>query len=127
MSGAASYYSSVSRDASASLRSHEAAVADALVAGHSRPGEVDLHGVTVRDAVRIARVEVESWWEAQGREWAREGKAKAAGLRVVTGVGRHSESGKGKLGPAVGGMLVREGWKVEIGEGVIEVAGRVRR
>lgn len=126
MGGAASYYSSVGRDASASLRRHEAAAADALVTTQSKPGEVDLHGVTVKDAVSIARARVESWWEQQGREWARQGKVMGGGLRVITGAGRHSEGGRGRLGPAVGGMLVREGWKVEVGNGVVEVVGRAR-
>ena len=127
MGGAAAYYSSVGRDASTALRRHEAAAADALVTTQSRPGEVDLHGVTVKDAVSIARAKVESWWEREGREWARQGKVRGSSLRVITGAGRHSEGGRGKLGPAVGGMLVREGWKVEIGDGVIEVVGRVRK
>lgn len=128
MGGAASYYSSVGRDASASLRRYEAAAADARVDSRSKAGEVDLHGVTVKDAVRIAQERVEIWWEAEGQEWARAGKAMGGrGLTIVTGVGRHSEGGKGKLGPAVGAMLVREGWKVEVGNGVVTVVGRVRR
>lgn len=127
MGGAASYYSSVGRDASASLRRHEAAAAEALVASQSRPGEVDLHGTTVKDAVNIARARVENWWDREGMEWARQGKAMGGGLRVITGAGRHSEGGRGRLGPAVGGMLVREGWKVEIGNGLIDVVGRARK
>ncbi|KAL6714534.1 hypothetical protein ACLMJK_007959 [Lecanora helva] len=127
MGGAAAYYSSVGRDASASLRRHQAAAAEAHVTGQSKPGEVDLHGVTVKDAVTIARIKVESWWDREGREWTRQGKVMGGGLRVITGAGRHSEGGRGKLGPAVGAMLVREGWKVEIGDGVIEVVGRARK
>ncbi|KAL9131650.1 MAG: hypothetical protein Q9217_000461 [Psora testacea] len=127
MGGAAAYYSTVGRDASAALRQHEAAEARALVTGQSKSGEVDLHGVSVRDAVSIARERVEEWWERDGREWARGGKVRGRGLRIVTGRGQHSEGGKGRLGPAVGGMLVREGWKVEIGQGVIDMIGRARR
>ncbi|KAI4142243.1 MAG: hypothetical protein L6R39_005020 [Caloplaca ligustica] len=128
MGGAASYYSAVGRDATASLRRYEAAAADARVTYQSKAGEIDLHGVNVKDAVRIAQDHVEDWWEVEGQEWARAGKGMGGrGLRIVTGVGRHSEGGKGKLGPAVGAMLVREGWKVEIGEGVIDVVGKARR
>lgn len=128
MAGAASYYSSVGRDAAAEVVRHEAAVSDALVSKQSRNGEVDLHGVNVKNAVRIARNKVQSWWEGGAAEWARQGKVQEGdGLRIVTGVGRHSEGGRSKIGPAVGAMLVREGWKVEIGEGVILVRGRVRR
>jgi hypothetical protein len=127
MGGAASYYSSVGRDASASLRRHQAAEADALVTSQSTLGDVDLHGVNVNEAVSIARDRVGSWWEKEGRERARQGKVMGGGLRVITGVGRHSEGRRGKLGPAVGRMLHSEGWKVEVGEGVIEVVGRQRR
>lgn len=128
MGAAASYYSSVGRDASASLRRYEAAAADARVDMQSKAGEIDLHGVSVKDAVRISQERVERWWEAEGQEWARSGKAMGGrSLRIVTGVGRHSEGGKGKLGPAVGGMLLREGWKVEVGNGVVTVVGKARR
>lgn len=127
MGGAASYYSSVAHDAHAALRQHDSARANELVARQSRPGEVDLHGVSVSDATRIAKLEVEQWWEREGREWSREGKAMVVGLRIITGVGRHSDGGRGKLGPAVRAMLRRDDWKIEEGEGVFEVVGRVRR
>ena len=127
MGGAAAYYSSVGRDVSASLRRHEASAAENLVLAQSKPGEVDLHGVTVKDAVVITGAKVEGWWESQGREWARLGKVMGGGLRVITGAGRHSEGGRGRLGPAVGGMLIREGWKIEVGDGVVEVVGRARK
>ncbi|MCJ1463817.1 hypothetical protein MMC07_002426 [Pseudocyphellaria aurata] len=128
MGGAAAYYSAVARDASASLRQHEEAAAEALVASQSRAGEVDLHGVSVKDGVRIAKDRVERWWGAEGTgEWVRQGKVVGSGLRIVTGVGRHSEGGRGRLGPAVGAMLVKGGWKVEVTEGVVTVVGRARR
>lgn len=127
MGGAASYYSSVARDAHAALRQHDSARANELVARQSRPGEVDLHGVSVSDATRIAKMEVEQWWEREGREWSREGKVMVGGLRIITGIGRHSDGGRGKLGPAVRAMLRRDDWKIEEGEGVFEVVGRVRR
>ncbi|KAL8688871.1 MAG: hypothetical protein Q9218_005325 [Villophora microphyllina] len=122
MGAAASYYGAVGRDATASLRRYEAAAADAQVTAQSKAGEIDLHGVNVKDAVRIVHDKVELWWEAEGQEWARAGKVMGGqGLRVVTGIGRHSEGGRGKLGPAVSAMLVREGWKVEMGQGVVTV------
>lgn len=128
MGGAASHYSSVSRDAAAALREDEAALADAQVASQSKPGEVDLHGLNVKDAVRVSRDRVASWWEGQGREWARAGKVMhGGGLRIITGLGRHSAGGRAVLGPAVGRMLNDEGWKVQVGEGVVNVVGRARR
>ena len=127
MSGAASHYSSVSRASALAAAHYSAAAATARVDAQSTALVVDLHGVSVKDAVRIARERVQGWWGSGGQEWAREGRVLGGGLRVVTGVGRHSEGGVGRLGPAVGGMLVREGWRVEVGEGVVEVVGRRRR
>ena len=126
--GAAAYYSSVGRDAAAALARHEAATADALVSAQSKAGEIDLHGVNVKDAVRITRTRVQDWWDGGAAEWARRGKVHGdGGLRVVTGAGRHSAGGRSKLGPAVGAMLVGEGWKVEFGDGVMVVRGRARK
>ena len=128
MAGAAAYYSSVGRDASAELARRDAVVADALVLRQSRSGEVDLHGVNVKDAVRITRSKVQNWWDGGAAEWARQGKVQGdGGLRIVTGIGRHSAGGKAKIGPAVGAMLVKEGWRVEIGQGVVLVRGRARK
>ena len=128
MAGAAAYYSSVGRDATAQLARHDAVVADALVLRQSRVGEVDLHGVNVKDAVRITRSKVEEWWDGGAAEWARQGKVQGdGGLRIVTGIGRHSEGGKPKIGPAIGAMLVKEGWKVEVGQGEVLVRGRARK
>lgn len=128
MGGAASHYSSVAREAAAALRQDEAARADARVSSQSRPGELDLHGLNVKDAVRVSRSTVEAWWDGEGREWARAGKVmNDGGLRIVTGVGRHSAGGRAVLGPAVGKMLNDEGWRVQVGEGVVKVVGRVRR
>lgn len=128
MGAAASHYSSVGRDAAAALRQDEATRANALVASQSKPGEVDLHGLNVKDAVRVSRDRVEAWWDSEGREWARAGKVmNNGGLRIVTGAGRHSAGGKAVLGPAVGRMLNDEGWKVQVGEGVVKVVGRARR
>lgn len=110
------------------MAKYNAAAADALAARQSSESGVDLHGLGVRDAVRIARERVQGWWERSGRgEWVGTRKGGGGEFRVVTGVGRHSEGGRGRLGPAVGGMLVREGWKVEVGTGVLVVSGRARK
>lgn len=128
MGGAASHYNSVARDLSVSLERHNAAAAEALVMKQSRAGEVDLHGVCVKDAVRIARDQVEAWWGSERvGEWSRSGKIMGPGLQLVTGLGKHSEGGKSRIGPAVGSMLIREGWKVEIGNGLVTVVGRARK
>jgi hypothetical protein len=123
MAAAAGYYSSVGRDHDARAKGYSAAAAEAFVDAQSSSHEVDLHGVSVKDAVRIARERVTTWWVSLGdsRVEGRAGAGKA--YRIVTGVGRHSDGGKGKIGPAVARMLLREGWKVEVGEGVLTVTG----
>jgi hypothetical protein len=126
MGGAAAYYSQLGRDADAKARHADSVRADALVAAQSSRTELDLHGVNVKDAVRIASEKVAAWWEEK-REDRAAGRGIGGGFRIVTGVGRHSEGGRGKLGPAVGKMLMREGWKVEVLMGVLVVIGVVRR
>jgi hypothetical protein len=122
MGGAAAYYSSLGRDADVRLKSAESDAADALVSAQSSKTQLDLHGVSVKDAVRIARERVTAWWAATG-----DSTSLGGGYRIVTGLGRHSEGGRGKLGPAVGGMLIREGWKVEVGSGVLLVTGVTKK
>lgn len=117
MSGAAAYYSSVGRNYDSLAKTASSAEAEALVASQSTATTLDLHGTSVKDAVRIAKEAVTAWW-------ARNGSAEThGGYRIVTGKGTHSEGGKGKLGPAVGRMLIREGWKMEVGSGVLIVSG----
>ncbi|KAI9712842.1 MAG: hypothetical protein M1820_001464 [Bogoriella megaspora] len=130
MRAASSYYSMLGHDLSAQHSSYTAAAADALVASQSpRPNEeIDLHGVSVKDAVRIAEAGAMKWWDVLGEEKAVRGVGKElVGLRLVTGIGRHSEGGKAKVGPAVGRALVKQGWKVEMGNGIITIKGRTRR
>ncbi|KAI9727068.1 MAG: hypothetical protein M1834_008536 [Cirrosporium novae-zelandiae] len=124
----AAYYSSVGREHATKASALRSSAADALVASQSRSDQLDLHGVSVKDGVRIAKQRVESWWDGLGEDRAR-GWGGSAGreFRIVTGLGRHSEGGRAKLGPAVGKMLVGEGWRVEIGSGVVVVRGKARR
>jgi len=136
MSGAAAYYSQLGRDAAVHRATATSADADALVAAQSTPGVgCDLHGVSVKDGVRIARRLVEDWWRASGgrgvmgldgRVSGRAADGGGVGFRVITGVGRHSEGGVGKLGPAVARALGAEGWRVVGEEGVLVVVGKAR-
>lgn len=128
MGGAAAYYSAIGRDHIEKAKREASAAADALVESQSTADSVDLHGVTVQDAVRIANDRVSQWWESLGdAKYTNSGRELAQrGYRIVTGAGRHSRDGTSRLGPAVGKMLAREGWRVEVGEGVITVTGKVR-
>lgn len=135
MSQAAGYYSQVGRDFATMSREATAGAADAMVASQSVPGQVDLHGVSVKDAVRIARARTANWWRANGRRTMgldgrvrqedSEGSASAA-LVIVTGMGKHSKGGRGLLGPAVGKMLAQEGWHARCEEGMWVVTAKRR-
>lgn len=132
MGGAAAYYSSVGREFDAKAKSAESAAADALVASQRSRTELDLHGITVKDAVRISREKVTAWWTSDRDSRAYSGNQEGSGrggtgYKIITGIGRHSEGGFGKLGPAVGKMLIREGWKVEVGSGVLLVQGVAKK
>lgn len=129
MGGAAAYYSAVGRDHLEKAKREVSAAADALVDSQSTPTMLDLHGVSVQDAVRIANNKVAEWWDAQGdAKYIRGGNNPTRqGYRIVTGAGRHSRDGTSRLGPAVGKMLAREGWRFEVDEGVLTVVGVVRR
>lgn len=129
MNGAASYYADVGRERAKAAKAYFAAAADAHVASQSTSRALDLHGIGVADAVRIAQEKVSIWWESLGdAKYAPGGGGPARdGYRIITGVGRHSKDGAPKIGPAVSRMLVREGWKVEVGQGEAIVYGKARR
>ncbi|KAL2431763.1 hypothetical protein ABEF95_013674 [Exophiala dermatitidis] len=127
--GVAAYHSEVGRERAMAAKALQAAEADALVASQSTSTVIDLHGVTVQDAVRIAASKTQEWWDNLGEaKYAPGGGGPVrAGLRIVTGVGSHSKNHAPRIGPAVSRMLIREGWKVEIGHGELVVKGKTRR
>jgi hypothetical protein len=120
MGGAAAYYSSLGRDYHTRHKTISSIQADAIVSQQSSPQQLDLHGIGVADAVRIAREKVTAWWVSMGDRVGGYG-----GFRIVTGKGTHSEGGIARVGPAVGRMLIREGWRVEVGSGWLTVTGVV--
>lgn len=130
MGGVAGYYGQVSRDYYALSSAASAAAADEIAASQSSASEVDLHGIDVLNAVRIARERVEQWWEGLGENRANGrigANQRQAGYKIVVGLGRHSEGGRSKLGPAVRKMLTEQGWKNELNGAVITVQGRARK
>jgi len=129
MGGAAAYYSQVGHERLKVAKELSAASASAHVAAQSSGTVIDLHGVSVADAVRIAEARTKAWWDGLGdAKYASGGGGPArAGFRIVTGIGSHSKNHSPRIGPAVGRMLVREGWKVEAGHGEFIVYGKARR
>lgn len=128
MGGAAAYYSQQARDADALARRAQGEAADARVNAQSTKFKLDLHGCNVNDAKRITMERVTAWWHELGQE---RGDGVKGGtnshLKVVTGRGNHSEGGAGKLGPAIGKMLIRDGWKIEVTPGFLMITGLAHR
>lgn len=130
MGGAAAYYSQESRDKEALRMQENASAMDRLAASQSTALEVDLHGIDVVNAVRIAKGYVSHWWASLGenRVNGRVGvEERRTGYRIIVGRGTHSEGGKGKLMPAVSSMLRAGGWKFEPAGAVITVTGRSKK
>ena len=129
MKAAAGYYSQLGRDYNSNLHASSSSDADALVSSQSSSNMLDLHGVSVQHAVRISKEKTLVWWEGLGEQRVMTGGRGGVkeGFRIVTGLGRHSEGGRGKLGPAVVRGLVGQGWKVEVGTGEVVVWGVARR
>ncbi|CAK7235978.1 hypothetical protein SCUCBS95973_009448 [Sporothrix curviconia] len=95
---------------------------DELVDLQSTTTKVDLHHVIVRDGVRIALERTRYWWAHLGEDRVR--KAREDPLQVVTGIGLHSPRGYSRMYGAVGAALVRDGWKVQPGQGHYYVSGK---
>jgi hypothetical protein len=127
--GVAAYHAELGRERALAAKELKAAEADTLVVRQSSSNMLDLHGVSVQDAVRIANVQTQSWWNSLGdAKYASGGGGPVrAGFRIVTGVGSHSKNHAPRIGPAVSKMLIREGWKIEIGHGELIVTGKSRR
>lgn len=124
--GASAYYAALGHENRARSRMLQAAAADSYTAAQTTATSVDLHGVSVADATRIAQRNVEAWWEGLGdRKYVRGGVG--SGYKIIVGVGTHSDRGIGRLGPAVSKMLIREGWKVNVQRGEVVVEGRLKR
>jgi len=129
MGGAAAYYASVGHERAKAAKELQQAAANAHVTAQSTPTVLDLHGVSVADAVRIASYKTHSWWDQLGdAKYARGGGGPVqAGYKIVTGVGSHSKNHAPRIGPAVSKMLINDGWRVEIGHGELIVTGKARR
>lgn len=134
--GAAAYYSQVGREYSAQCHQARSNAADVLVESQSdtRAGLLDLHGVTIPDAMRITRAKTINWWHAIGMRGnmgvdgrvMRDAGSMSTTLRIVTGMGRHSAGGVSRIGPAVEKTLTRDGWIFGYNEGVYIVSGKKR-
>ena len=75
-----------------------------------RTGSIDLHFLTVAEAVAVAKESVAEL---------------GAPLRIVTGKGMHSDGGRSVILPAVRAALVNDGWNVSTFDAGVVVRGRL--
>lgn len=121
-SGVAAYYANLGRDYDEKYRHYSQLASNRLVNQKSSANEIDLHGVTVKDAIRIVEEAVNAWW-ARCEVIKERGEIKAVEcLEIIVGVGERSKGGS-KLGPAVGGWLRRNGWGFNEARGAFLVWG----
>jgi len=120
MGGAAVFYADLGHDYHSKTKEYDNIAAERYVTENSATGVLDLHGVTVQQALKIAKERTTQWWaETPPDEKGRGVKP----FRIVTGLGRHSKDGQAKLAPAVSKMLQREKWDITVGSGEIMVYG----
>jgi hypothetical protein len=121
-SGVAAYYANIGRDYDTKYRYYSHLAANRLVGSNSSRNTLDLHGVGIKDAVRIVEEAVTAWWTRV--EVIRErGEVKAVeSYVIVVGKGERQKGGS-KLGPPVGAWLRRNGWGFQEARGEFVVWG----
>lgn len=112
----AGHYAAQAREAASAAREWELRGARLLVGEQleSSRSTIDLHYMSVEQAVTIAR-ETASRWSAAGD---------GGTLVIITGKGIHSAGHRGVLGPAVQRALTAEGYRVTRQEGYLAVRSR---
>ncbi|KAF3907895.1 hypothetical protein ABW21_db0201738 [Orbilia brochopaga] len=119
MGAVATYYAEEGKTHDKRLKAYSDMAAEALVAENSSEYTLDLHGVTVAQALKITNERVTSWWV---RTTSTDDKA-VTPFHIITGIGSHSKNGESRIGPAVSKMLLKGNWKIEIRTGNIRVLG----
>jgi DNA-nicking Smr family endonuclease len=121
-SGAAAYFADVGRDYNNKTKEYLDLAAEEYVAtNNTNTGMLDLHGLTVQQAIKFTREAITKWWVESDFNDVSQNP-----FRIVTGKGRHSKGGRPRVAPAVVQMLEREKWKIRVDGGEIYVFG-VRR
>ena len=101
-SGTAAYYSQEARKLESELKEWVQKAVDATVQqnqtrlGREASSAIDVHGLTVVEAIQFVEERVNDWFNSQG-SMARPTKK----LKVITGIGRHSHGGVSRLYPAL--------------------------
>ena len=121
-SGVTAYYAELGRDYDAKFRQYSHLSANRLVASQSSLNILDLHGISVKDAVRLVEEGVTAWW-ARVKVIRERGEVRALeSYVIIVGKGDRQKGGS-KLGPPVGAWLRREGWGFKEAQGEFVVWG----
>ena len=120
-SGVAAYYGDLGREYNIKYRRYSQFAANRLVAVNSSINQLDLHGVGVKDAIRIVEEAVNAWW-ARVNVVRERGQIKAIENFVIV-VGRGERQGRSVLGPPVAHWLRKNGWGFDETEGAFVVWG----
>ncbi|KAI9247848.1 hypothetical protein BY458DRAFT_446048 [Sporodiniella umbellata] len=109
--GVAFYYSEVAREIDTKAKEWNMKAARATIRQHrlryNDDHLLDLHGLTIAEARVVLSEGVNQWWSRSHMQSARR---LVQPLKIVTGVGKHSEHGESKLIPVTNKFLRSEGW-----------------
>ncbi|RMZ80912.1 hypothetical protein DV737_g2768, partial [Chaetothyriales sp. CBS 132003] len=91
--GAAAYYSQLGHEQLKKAKAVSVAEANTIADTQSTATSLDLHGINVQNAVRIAQYKTQQWWDGLGdTKYAPGGGGPTrAGYRIITGVGTHKQ------------------------------------
>ncbi|KAI8077444.1 hypothetical protein BDF21DRAFT_494350 [Thamnidium elegans] len=126
--GIAFYYSDNARQIDSRAKDWNMRAARATVRNHRiRHNDdhlLDLHGLTVAEAQVLVQEGVTQWWS---RSQMQSSRRQFQPLKIITGIGKHSESGA-KLLPATIKLLKKGGWLFEMtNPGCIYVKGVINK
>ncbi|KAF3909608.1 hypothetical protein AA313_de0206393 [Arthrobotrys entomopaga] len=119
MGAVATYYAEEGKAHNSRVKVYTDMAAEALVNQNSSEYTLDLHGVTVQQALKITNERVTDWWVKTN---STDDKA-ITPFHIITGIGSHSKGGESRIGPAVSRLLIKGNWKIEIRTGNIRVLG----
>ncbi|KAF3936879.1 hypothetical protein ABW19_dt0205860 [Dactylella cylindrospora] len=119
MGAVATYYAEEGKGHGTRFKAYSDMAAEALVDGNSSEYTLDLHGVTVQQAIKITTERVTDWWVKTNNT----DQNVITPFHIITGIGSHSKNGESRLGPAVSKALVKGNWKIEVKHGHIRVLG----
>ncbi|KNC99118.1 uncharacterized protein SPPG_05377 [Spizellomyces punctatus DAOM BR117] len=113
--GSAGYFSQEGRDLTEQMMKWNSRAAQATIQRNKArfqgdPFVIDLHGLTVNEAVKYVDEAVNEWYSGNGAH-AKPQKP----LQIITGSGQHSSHGIRKLYPVIYKRLSAKGWTVRPG------------